>query len=148
MQSPPKINFRDAFDRWNRICETERKDVDTRSGTLISREALDHVCGLAVEVGLKFLLIERGLVTADRDGDYPQPRPHIDQLWDAFLAKTQGRAHTQLVVDLGLTRSTALFQTWQSSHRYAPDGTVTEAVAKPRLDFLKKLRGVIAQEGV
>ncbi len=146
--APARINFRDAFDRWDRVSKAERKDVEARTGALVSREALDHLCGLSVEVGLKYLMIHRRGVAADPDGDYPAPRPHIDELWDVFMAKMSGRANAQLLADLGGARQPALFQTWQTRHRYAPDGTVTEAVTKPRMAFLKKLRGVIAQEDV
>ncbi len=148
----PRINFRDAFERWDRVCKAEQKDVEARKEALVSREALDHLCGLSVEAGLKYLLINRMLVTADRDGDFPKDsngrRPHVDELWDVFMTKASGRAGAALLDELGGAGQLKVFQMWRSSHRYAPDGTVTDTVTKPRLDFLRKLRGVLAQEDV
>lgn len=149
--APARINFRDAFDRWDRVSKAEQKHVDACKEMIVSREALDHLCGLAVEAGLKHLLIRKRLVSADRDGDYPADsagrRPHVDELWDVFMASASGREGGDLLRALGGDQL-RVFQTWQTRHRYAPDGTVTEAVTKPRMAFLKKLRGVIAQEDV
>lgn len=119
--------------------------------TLVSREALDHLCGLSVESGLKYLMITRRLVTADRDGDFPADasnrRPHINELWDVFMAKAGGREGTALLRDLGGADQLKVFQTWSSQNRYAADDTVRAGEVRPRLDFFKRLRGVVAQEG-
>jgi hypothetical protein len=96
-------------------------------------------------------MIARRLVVADRHGDYPaeegRRRPHVDELWDVLMAKAGGREGGALVAELGGADQLKVFQTWSSAHRYAPDDTVKEAAVKPRLAFLKRLRGVVAQEG-
>ncbi len=153
--APPQIDFRAAFDRWTRVCATEKLVVDarmTKGETLVAREALDHLCGLAVEVGMKHILIKKRFVTADRTGDYPADvdgrRPHVDTLWDVFMSKAQGRVGADLVKALGGTSQVPVFQTWKSANRYAPDDTVVDAEVKPRLKFLERLRGVIVQDDV
>lgn len=151
----PRTDFRAAFDRWNRVCATEQGVVEGRvkkGEPLVSREALDHLCGLAAEVGMKYLLLNRGLEKADPTGDYPRNadgrRPHVDELWNVFMAKASGRKGAELLSELGGVAPLRVFQTWQTSNRYAPDDTVKDVETKPRLDFLKKLGRVIAQEGV
>lgn len=153
--APSRIEFRQAFDRWNRVCTTERTEIDqrvTKGESLVSREALDHLCGLAVEVGMKHLMIKYRFVTADATGDYPADvdgrRPHVDTLWDVFMARAQGRVGTDLVRALGGNGQLVVFQTWRTANRYAPDDTVTATEVKPRLEFLKKLGRVIAEGDV
>jgi hypothetical protein len=94
------------------------------------------------------------LVTPDRDGDYPrgpnERRPHVDQLFNVFISKAQGRRAGEWVRRLAKGKGTPplVFQTWRSENRYAPDGTVVETVARERLEFAKRLRALVAEEGV
>lgn len=100
--------------------------------------------------GMKALLIHTGLVTPDTSGDYPPDaagrRPHVDELWDIFMAKASTRKTAHLLADLGGASQLRIFQTWRSTHRYASDGSIPGTVVTPRLAFLKRLRGVVSQE--
>jgi hypothetical protein len=69
--TPPSVDFRAAFDRWNRVCSTEQKDIAARMvrhETHSSWEALDHLCGLAAEVGMKYLLLKKRVALTDTTG--------------------------------------------------------------------------------
>ncbi len=148
-----KIDFGHAFERWNAIARHEQARLDGAlrdSKVVTSWEALDHLCGLAAESGIKALLFHLKVVKPDALGDFPasvgERRPHIDELWDHFTTAVQGRRDASLWSRLGAPA--AVFSTWRSAHRYAPDGTVTRSVTEQRATFLKKLQRVLEEEGV
>jgi hypothetical protein len=129
-------------------------DEQKRCGVILSWEALDHLCGLAVESGMKALMVKAKLVSPEPSGDFPPDatgrRPHIDQLWEIFMANAGGRATSGWIKRIGGGKGSPanVFQTWRSEHRYAPDGTVSEAVMLSRLQILKQLKNVAIEEGL
>lgn len=151
------VNFGDAFLRWYQLTDGEHARLEgerKRNGTVLSWEALDHVCGLAVESGMKALLFHAKYVTPDGRGDYPpdpltNQRPHVDKLWDTFIAKVQGRASNDWLKRLGPKGSTPtnVFLAWRSEHRYAADGTVSETTVTERVAFARRLKAIAQEEG-
>jgi hypothetical protein len=150
-----KVSFSDAFARWYQLTDDEARRLDAvkaRGETVFSWEALDHVCALAVEAGLKAIMLRDGLATAGPDGDFPRDddgrRPHVDKLWDLFMSKAQGRAASEAVRMLGGRKGTPIraFEGWRVEHRYAADGTVAESAVRPRLAIARSLKR-IEQEG-
>jgi hypothetical protein len=152
------VSFKDAFDRWYRLTEAERARLDEerkRGGVILSWEALDHLCGLAVESGMKALMFKERMETPDPWGDFPKSpaigrRPHIDELWDIFMAKAHGRKASDWVRRLGSggSKPANVFQTWRAEHRYAPDGTIREPVLQSRLEMAKRLKCIAREEGL
>jgi hypothetical protein len=153
-----RVSFAHAFERWYKLAVAERARIDDekkRGGTILSWEALDHICGLAVEAGLKALMIKAKLVTADDNGDFPAERatnrrPHIDALWDLFAAKANNRVAGEWLSRLGGGKGAPpnLFRDWRAEHRYARDGTVSEAVASARVGIAKRLHLIAQEEGL
>ncbi len=153
-----RVNFEHAFDRWYRLTEAERKLIEQeqkRGGVILSWEALDHLCGLAVESGMKALMLKERMEAPDPSGDFPKSssggrRPHVDELWDLFMAKAQGRKASGWVKRLGggETRPPNVFQTWRAEHRYAPNGTISEAALLSRLEMAKRLKRIAQEEGL
>jgi hypothetical protein len=94
LQAPAKgmirVSFAHAFERWYKLADAEHKrlQVEKKTATIaLSWEAVDPLCGLAVESGLKALRIKAKLVTPDPKEDCPANdegrRPHIEQLYVA-----------------------------------------------------------------
>lgn len=152
-----RINFAHAFERWHRLAEREHsflKGEEEKASPVASWEALDHVCGLAAESGMKALLFHGKFEKPDASGDYPAGldgrRPHIDGLFDTFLFKVQGRKGNEWVRRLGGVKGAPpirVFNAWRTEHRYAVDGTVSKPTVLGRLEFLKKLKSLIDEEG-
>jgi hypothetical protein len=151
------VSFGDAFDRWYKLTETERRRLDEerkRGGVILSWEALDHLCGLAVESGMKALMLKEKLEKPDASGDFPKSpsgrRPHVDELWDLFMSKAQGRKASEWVKRLGEGGKAPVnvFQTWRAEHRYAPDGTITEQLVAARVSMTKRLKSIAQEEGL
>jgi hypothetical protein len=152
-----RVNFAHAFERWYGLTEREhawlKKAEESRA--LLSWEALDHLCGLTVESGMKALLLRGKFVAPDADGDYPpgpgpdKRRPHVDALFEVFLSMAQGRRGNDWVSRLAGGKGTPplVFNAWRSEHRYAPDGTVDKTIALERLKFAKRLKVLITEEG-
>lgn len=154
-----RVHFGNAFQRWYALTKTERERLkaDVKRGTpILSREALDHLCGLAVESGMKALMFKARLVAPDPSGDFPANasgrRPHVNELWDLFIAKARGRQLTSEWVRRlgggGTNSPPNVFQTWRSEDRYAPDGTVSEATVEARLDMARRLEKIAQEEGL
>lgn len=152
-----KVSFRHAFARWYDMMENERARMDNRqkSGEAsLSWEALDHICGLAVESGMKALMFKANMVKPDPSGDYPADqdgrRPHVDALWDIFLAKASERTASEWVRTLNGGKGTPVhvFQAWRAEHRYAPDDTVAEKTVQSRLQMAKRLKKIAEEEGL
>lgn len=151
------VNFGDAFSRWCRLTDSEHARLEAdrkRNVPVLSWEALDHVCGLAVESGMKALLFHAKYVTPDTRGDYPadpatNQRPHVDKLWNTFIAKAQGRTSNDWLKRLGPKGSTPtnVFSAWRAEHRYAADGTVSEATVSDRVAFARRLKAIAQEEG-
>lgn len=151
------VDFAHAFERWYKLTEAERIRLigeQKQGGVILSWEALDHLCGLAVESGMKALLFKAKLVSPGPSGDFPADsagrRPHVDQLWDIFMANAGGRATSGWIKRIGGGKSspTNVFRAWRAEHRYAPDGTISEAVVLSRLDILKQIKNVALEEGL
>jgi hypothetical protein len=151
-----KVSFDHAFDRWYKLTETEVKTLKAekaRAGVVLSWEALDHLCGLAVESGMKALMLKEKLVSAEDNGDYPKNeagrRPHVDELWNIFMTKAQGRKHSEWVRRLSGKQSepVSIFQTWRTEHRYAENGTVSETLVQNRFTFAQRLKRIAQEEG-
>src|SRR5262245_25102558 len=103
-------NFNHAAMRWYAVARRERDDVSNAGASGRTLEALDHLCGLAVEVGMKALLIKLRKVQPGANGDYPSGangrKPHVNELWDIFMANVQGRQDQALATRLqGSSRS-------------------------------------------
>lgn len=148
------VNFGHAFDRWYQLTVGEHARVESekkKGGVVLSWEALDHMCGLAVESGMKALMFKAGVVSPDASGDFPADttgrRPHIHDLWSTFMAKTHHRTMSDWIARLagGAATPPNVFQTWRTEHRYAADGSVPENVVSLRLAMAKRLKS-IAQE--
>jgi hypothetical protein len=150
---PYKISFGHAFERWHATAVRERKAMPVPPASPVrSWEALDHIVGLAVEAGLKAIMIHSKMVTAQGNGDYPAGvggnRPHIRELWDRFQVGAKGRLDAHTLRQLTPKSTGHPFQSWESSHRYAEDGTVSEATLKPREEYLKAVHSVIGEIGL
>jgi hypothetical protein len=153
-----KVSFAHAFERWYNLTHQEhgRIEGEKKKGSPIhSFEALDHMCGLAVESGLKALMIKAKLVKSDPQGDFPgdpttKRRPHVDELWDAFMAKATNRTAADWIKRLsgGAREPPNVFQEWRADHRYATDGTVREAVVALRVKLAKELKKIAQEEGL
>ncbi|KYG08692.1 hypothetical protein BE21_22245 [Sorangium cellulosum] len=153
-----KVNFGHAFERWYKLTDAERKrfdDEQKRGTTPLYLEALDHLCGLAVESGMKALMFAAKLEKPDAYGDFPKNpstgrRPHVDELWDIFIAKASGRKTSAWVPRLGGRGTTPanVFQTWRAETRYAPDGTISEGIVRVRLEMAKRLKSIAEEEGL
>lgn len=150
----PRVNFAHAFERWYQLTERERAYIEKEDekDPATSWVALDHLCGLAVESGMKALLFHGNLVTPDSKGDYPPTssgrRPHVDELFAVFLSKVQGRSSNEWLRTLtgGKGPPPLVFNSWKSEHRYAPDNAVDKTIVKERLSFAKRLRALIRAE--
>lgn len=154
-----RVHFGNAFQRWYALTKTEAERLAAekkRGATILSREALDHLCGLAVESGMKALMFHAKLAKPDAGGDFPadaqRRRPHVDELWGLFMAKASGhtaaRDWVRTLAGGGKGDPVNVFQAWRSEHRYAPDGTVTEATLQSRLDMAKRLERIAQEEGL
>jgi len=151
-----KVSFTHAFERWYSltVAEDARTTKIKKSGGVVhSLEALDHLCGLAVESGLKALMIKAKLVSAEPDGDFPAingRRPHVDALWDAFMAKAKDRTTSQWVKQLsgGAAAPATVFREWRAEHRYAADGTISHAAATARVDMAKRIKRIAEEEAL
>ncbi|MCU0653873.1 MAG: hypothetical protein MUF64_00810 [Polyangiaceae bacterium] len=148
-----RVDFGHAFERWHAITKQEAARLDElvrQKKTVVSWEALDHLCGLAAESGIKALLFHIKTCRPDEDGDFPRDsmgqRPHINKLWDQFERAVQGRQGAHIWRALGAPP--ALFSSWETAHRYAPNGTVDGHRARERADFLRKLHQVLSDEMV
>jgi hypothetical protein len=146
------VNFDHAFDRWYKATEAEKKRLDAEKNegrAILSWEALDHLCGLAVESGMKALMLKEKMVTGDASGDFPQGsdgrRPHVNKLWDLFMTKATGHKRAEWAQRLGTVK---VFQTWRTENRYAPDGTVQESELEARMKVAKKLKQIAQEEGL
>lgn len=151
-----RVNFAHASERWYKLTERERAHLEQveKKGPGASWEALDHLCGLAVESGMKALLFHGKMVTPDPSGDYPKDdrdrRPHVDELFEVFVARVGGRKGNDWLQRLAGSKGRTpvrVFNTWKAEHRYAPDGTVDKAIALERLAFAKRLNRLMAEEG-
>lgn len=153
-----KVSFDHAFQRWFGLMMQEYLRIagEKKKGNPVhSYEALDHVDGLTVESGLKWLLIKAKLVTPDPRGDFPSDpvtkrRPHVDELWNLFMAKASNRTVAAWIGQLsgGAGKPANVFQEWRAEHRYAPDGTVSEAVVEARVTLAKRLKAIAQEEGL
>jgi hypothetical protein len=151
------VNFAHAFERWYELTGRERAHLEAveKKSPVASWEGLDHLCGLAVESGMKTLLFRGKMVSPDpKDGDYPKDnnnrRPHVDELFNVFVAKVGGRTRHDWLKRLAGGKGSSpvpVFNTWKPEHRYAPDGTVNKTIAFERLAFAKRLKHLIDEEG-
>lgn len=151
------ISFRDAFNRWYDLSEAEHRrllEAVKRKTPLLSWEALDHLCGLAVESGMKALMLHAGLEKADRSGDFPAGtdgrRPHVHELWDVFMAKASGRRTSDWITRLagGAGSPVNVFKTWRTENRYAADGTLGSSEVEARMKLAKRLKSITQEEGL
>lgn len=152
-----RVSFSHAFQRWYKMTDEERARLDAEKkdgGTILSWEALDHLCGLAVESGMKALMIKEKWVTAEKDGDYPRhdcgQRPHVNELWEIFIGKAKGRKAGDWVAKLGGKHGAPVsaFAEWRAEHRYAEDGTVSEATVRARLAMAARVKHIAQEEGI
>lgn len=153
----PRVNFVHALQRWYRLQALEATalaDELKRGGVVLSREALDHLTGLSVEACLKALMIKEGMVQAEADGDYPRGaggrRPHIDELYAVFTSNAKSRKGNDWLrrLEKKPAASLACFQDWRAEHRYAQDGTVSEATVEARVQVASRLKAIASEEGV
>lgn len=151
------VNFSDAFGRWHKLAteEHERLKASQKAGAVVlSWEALDHVCGLAVESGMKALMLKENVVSSDSNGDFPRDtagrRPHVDELWALFMSKTGNRTMNEWIKRLSKAAASTptIFDTWRAEHRYAPDGTIGEPVVSMRMQLFKALKAIAQEEGL
>lgn len=147
------VNFCHAFQRWNKLTEGEADLCSKLTPPIRSWEALDHLCGLTVEAGLKALMIQARWVAAEINGDYPRDttgrRPHVNDLWGVFMSHASGRSGNGWASRLGGASGAASpFVAWCVDHRYASDGTVSETTVKARLGIAKQLKRIAQEEGI
>lgn len=153
-----KVNFSHASQRWYKLMEEEsqqRKAEEHRSGTVLSWEALDHLCGLAVESSMKALMLKEKWVEPEKStGDYPKDsngrRPHVNELWEIFVSKAKGRTAGAWIARLSEKKDepVSVFAEWRAEHRYAPDATVSRNVLQARLAMAARLKRIAQEEGI